>query len=117
MHMSLWSGTKAGDDAARLAEFLVNSPEVGEILLIDRGIPASAKVLEAVMPHLGETDQASVRYAERAAKEMTPFPVPPQGASALQTAFPRYTQDVLFKSKSPADAARAFMDEVGAALR
>lgn len=117
MHISVSATSRNGEEAARLADYLVNSPEVGEILLIDRGIPASAAVLDAVMPHLSATDQASVRYAERAAKEMTPFPVPPQGASALQTAFPRYTQDVLFKSKAPADAARGLIDEVKAALR
>ncbi|MGW1784985.1 ABC transporter substrate-binding protein [Streptomyces sp. NPDC002143] len=113
--ISAKSGHK--EDAAKLLNMLVNDPAAGAILLTDRGIPANPKVLATVRSKFKGGDTKAAAYIDKIARlAETILPVFPVGASTIVTAFPRHSQDVLFKRKSPTHAADALISELESAL-
>lgn len=105
------------DDAAELVNAMVSDVAIGKILLADRGVPAHAKVLAAVQAKFPKGDVLAAAYIDKVGKLVqTPLPPSPVGASTMVTAFPRHTQDVLFKRASVADAAESLISEMTQAL-
>ncbi|WP_127792113.1 ABC transporter substrate-binding protein [Agromyces sp. LHK192] len=99
-------------EAALLVDFLVNSEAAGEIIKTERGIPANDSIRAFVADSLEPTDQQAVEFLDR----VTPGPAftTPNGASAMEGIFQRYTQEVLAGQTSPEDAAKATIAELQA---
>ncbi|WP_369068325.1 ABC transporter substrate-binding protein [Kineococcus terrestris] len=111
------SRTRNREAAARLVDFLVNSPEAGRIIGADRGIPANAEVLAAITPDLDDDQRAQAEFVAR----VTPLVgdalvIGPVGSTETRGVVERLNADVLFERTTPADAAQAFLDQVGAAI-
>ncbi|MER6574996.1 extracellular solute-binding protein [Nonomuraea sp. NPDC001023] len=104
-------------EAAKFIDFMINDAEVGGIILSDRGLPASSKVLAAVKDKLPPADQKTLQFVESIKGELADPPAaPPKGASALEDMLKRYTEEVLFGRMAPDVAAQKFLTEANAAL-
>ncbi|RVX45195.1 carbohydrate ABC transporter substrate-binding protein (CUT1 family) [Nonomuraea polychroma] len=104
-------------EAAKFIDFMINDPEAGRIILSDRGLPASSKVLAAVQDKLSETDRKTLAFLGEIKGELTDPPAaPPKLASAMEGILKRYTDEVLFGRMTPDDAARKFITEANASI-
>ncbi|MEV1177994.1 extracellular solute-binding protein [Nonomuraea sp. NPDC049784] len=103
--------------AAKFIDFMINDPEAGAIILSDRGLPASSKVLAAVRDKLPETDKKTLAFLDEIKGELTDPPAaPPKHASAIEDILRRYTNEVLFSRMTPDDAAQKLITEANALI-
>ncbi|MFG2073764.1 multiple sugar transport system substrate-binding protein [Nonomuraea maritima] len=117
MFYSASSKTEHAAEAAKFIDFMINDPEAGAIVLSDRGLPASSKVLAAVRDKLPEADQKTLAFLDEAKGELKDPPAaPPKGASAMEEMLTRYSEEVMFGRMEPADAAQKFIAEANAAI-
>jgi len=107
------TGTAAADAAARFISFFVNSPEAGKILGVERGVPVTAAVREAIAPGLDEQSALAVKFVGDLAAIAGPVPPsPPAAAGEVEVALKTKSQEVAFGAQSAADAGPAFVDQV-----
>jgi len=111
MYWTVSARSKHPAEAAAFADFISNSEEAGKINGTERGIPANSAVRTAITPSLSATDKAAVDYLDNIKVGAAPR-VTPAGASSIETVLARYTQQVLFKQATPAQAAAAFIKEL-----
>ncbi|MFC5834077.1 extracellular solute-binding protein [Nonomuraea insulae] len=117
MFYSASSKSEHAAEAAKFIDYMINDPEAGAIILSDRGLPASSKVLAAVKDKLPETDQKTLAFLDEAKGELTdPPPAPPKGASAMEDILTRYSEEVMFGRMTPDDAAQKFITEANASI-
>ncbi|WP_432491497.1 ABC transporter substrate-binding protein [Kineococcus auxinigenes] len=114
---SISSRTEHPEEAARLVDFLVNTPEAGRIVKADRGIPTNPDVLEAVLPEFDDDQRAQAEFIAR----VTPvvgdaLVIGPVGSTETRGVVERLNADVLFGRTDPAAAAEAFREQVGQAI-
>ncbi|MGN9841362.1 ABC transporter substrate-binding protein [Nonomuraea sp. H19] len=104
-------------EAAKFIDFMINDPEAGQIILSDRGLPASSKVLAAVRDKLPEADKKTLAFLDEIKGELTDAPAaPPKLASAIEEILKRYTNEVLFGRMTPDDAAQKLITEANALI-
>lgn len=101
------------EEAAQFLDFLLNSEEAGQIVLVDRGIAPNTVVREAIV---GELDDVSVRVSEfidgiADVVDDAP-PIPPEGGSVAQDVLRRHGLDVVFGQVSPEEGAEAAHSEL-----
>lgn len=115
---SLGSTTKNAEEAAKFVSFFVNDIEAGKILGVERGVPMSAKVREAILPGLDETARATVDYVEFLADKVDVYPAPaPIGANEFDRNVMRPAADSLaFGQLSIAEASQKLVDDGTAVL-
>ena len=115
MFWSISARSEHPAEAALFVNFLANTPEAGDILLTDRGVPANAKVRSAITPKLTDADKAAAEYL--GALKVGPAPrVTPNGASGIEAILKRNTEGVLFERQTPQQAAAAFIKELQAEI-
>ena len=115
MFWSVSARSKHPAEAALFVNFLANTPDAGNILLTDRGVPANTKVRAAITPKLTATDKAAADYL--GALKVGPAPrVTPNGASGIEAILKRHTEGVLFERQTPQQAAAAFIKELQAEI-
>lgn len=83
---SVSTDSKAPQEAVKLVDFWTNSVECNEILLAERGIPASSKTAEALNPKLDETQKKAAEYVNNV---VTP------NSSPISPAAPENSAEVL----------------------
>lgn len=117
-YWSMGGNTKHPEEAALLINFLVNDAEAGEILALNRGIPASKPVREAIVQNLDETQAKSLAYLGEVEKVATPLEnyVTPPGSSEVWSLLSRLAQEMQFDRKTPEQAAAEFIAEANAML-
>lgn len=113
------AGSSADKEAATaFVSYFVNDVEAGKILGVERGIPCSAAVREAVAPTLDEANQIALNFVANLGDLLGPLPPPPPAAageidiSLLRT----IGQEVSFGARSPEDAGAYFITEAEAIL-
>ncbi len=85
--------TKSKDAAAKFIDFMVNSPEVGEIFKTSRGVPASKTQRDGTT--FEGVDAQVVAYEESIAKYLTDAPEPPiVGFGTLESEFLRIQEEL-----------------------
>lgn len=115
MYWSASANTEHPEEVGLFLDFLVNSPEAGELLLVERGVPANPEVREHIAGMLSEVDQAVVDYVDRVADVVgEAAPVTPEGAADTEFLVQRYTFEVLFGALTPQEAAERFVAEAQA---
>jgi len=118
MFWSVSSRSKHQKAAEKFLNYLTNSQTAGDIMLTERGIPANAKVREAISPKLNATDKAAIAFTDSIADEVRPAPpITPSGGSTITDILSRYTSDILFDRTTPEKAAQPFIDELSSSLR
>jgi len=117
MYYSVSKTSEHPEAAATFVDFLLNDPEAGALMLSDRGLPANTEVRAAVKESLPPADKQAADFLEALGSDIVDGPpVPPQGAGDVVEILKRINTEVLFEQKSPQDAAKQFLDEVGAAI-
>ncbi|MCQ2006131.1 ABC transporter substrate-binding protein [Rhizobium sp. NRK18] len=112
MFMSLTRDAKDIDAAIMYMNDWVNDPETIDILGLERGIPCSPKVREALMPKLTETEKASIDYFNAIQDHVGKLPPPqPKGAGEVYDTFMRTASDVVLGNIEPAEAAGQFIQD------
>ncbi|MET7336798.1 extracellular solute-binding protein [Nonomuraea sp. NPDC005650] len=104
-------------EAAKFIDFMINDPGAGAIILSDRGLPASSKVLAAVRDKLPDSDKKTLAFLDKIKGELTDSPAaPPKRASAIEAILTRYTNEVLFARMTPDQAAQKLITEANALI-
>lgn len=112
------SASSANPEAAvAFVDFLVNSPEAGKILSVERGVPGNLAVREAIVPDLDEANTKAVDYLNAIESELGPAPeITPQGGGEFESILTRAGEDMLFGNITAEEAGQRVLDELGAAL-
>ena len=117
MYWSMSAGSEHPAEAALLIDFLVNDPQVAEIIGTERGLPASDKALAAIADSLTPGEQKAVEYSQSRMRELGEAPaIAPNGAANVSDVLWRYTQEVIFENLTPMEAAEAMIAEVQASI-
>ena len=113
------SGSSANKQAAvDFLNFFVTNPDAGKVLGVERGIPCSAAVRDAVAPTLDEGSKIALNFVSNLGDLLGALPPPPPAAageidiSLLRT----LSQEVAFGARSAADAGPYFVSEATAIL-
>ncbi|PKA41943.1 ABC transporter substrate-binding protein [Rhizobium sullae] len=116
---SMGATTKNAEAAAKFIDFFVNDTEAGKILGVERGVPMSATVREAILPNLNPTEQETVKYVELLKDQVGDYPAPaPLGATEFDQRVLRPIADELaFERTTPADAAARLVEQGKATIR
>lgn len=117
MYWSVSSRTQNPEAAVEFVNFLANSEASTDLMLTERGIPASTTVRDRIAAKLSPTDAAAVAYVDAIADVVNPAPpIPPVGGSSSGEVLTRLGSDVLFDRVSPEEAAQSYVDELQSAL-
>jgi multiple sugar transport system substrate-binding protein len=117
MFLSLTRDTGNPELATTFMSEWVNDPGITGILSLERGIPASSVVRDALAPSFTPAEQISVDYFSAIQGKIGTLPPPdPAGAGEVSDAFVRWGTEVLLGNMSPDDAASAHFDEAAGIL-
>jgi multiple sugar transport system substrate-binding protein len=109
------SSTEHPEAAAAFVDFLINSPEVGEIFGATLGIPASETQLEGA--NLEGPDKAVKDYLDSVEDRIGESPAAPvAGFGAIEQTFWDLGKSIGLGSVTPDDAAQQFFDEASVTL-
>ncbi|WP_374631394.1 ABC transporter substrate-binding protein [Pannonibacter indicus] len=112
MFLSLSRDAKDVDAAMAYMNDWVNDPEITGILGLERGIPCSPKVREALAPSFSSIEKRTVDYFTAIQDKVGPLPMPqPKGAGEVRDAFMRTASNVILGTQTPADAGAEFIDD------
>lgn len=99
--------------AVDFINFFVGNPEAAALLGVERGVPASQAMRDAVAASLDERSQQVVQFIADLGDIAGPVPpTPPASAGEIEVALKTKSQEVAFGMQSPADAGPAFFDQV-----
>lgn len=118
MFFSVGGSAADKEAAAAFINFFVNDPDAGLILGVERGIPCSAGVRDALAPTLSEQDQVALNFVANLGDLLGPLPAsPPNAAGEIDVSLLRtLSQEVAFGGRSAEDAGRFFVEEANAIL-
>ncbi|MGP9536391.1 ABC transporter substrate-binding protein [Brachybacterium sp. AOP43-C2-M15] len=117
MYWSISATTADPEAALKVVDFLVNSPEAGKIISVERGVPGNLAVREAITPDLDESNLLAVDYLEAIEDELGEAPeITPQGGGEFESILQRASEDVLFGNITAEEGAQRLVDELEAAL-
>lgn len=119
MLLGIGAESKHPKEAMALVDFLLNDPRAGDILGFTRSTPPNREIAARVATTLTGPEREIYGYAQRMKKYGidAPPPAPPRGDVAIQTAFNRSYQRVMYELTSPRQAARELIDEANRELR
>ncbi|MFE6891355.1 ABC transporter substrate-binding protein [Streptomyces sp. NPDC057694] len=119
MLLGVGSHTPHPKEATELIDFLLNDKRAGDILGFTRSTPPNRTIAARVGKTLKGPELDIYRYGRQMEKYGVDAPpaAPPRGDVAIQTAFGRNYQRVMYDMASPREAAREFIDEANRELR
>lgn len=113
--MAIGANSEHPDEAAAFIDFLINSPEVGEIFGASRGVPSSGTAVEGMAAE--GLDAQLVEYEASIEEDLTGAAPPPvEGLGSMEEAFVRIHQDLAFDAVDASEAAQLWFDEAESAL-
>jgi multiple sugar transport system substrate-binding protein len=115
---SMASTSAVKEQAADFISFFVNDIEAGKILQVERGIPCSAAVRDAITPLLDDQNKISLNFVSSLGDLLGPLPAsPPNAAGEIdQSLLDVLADEVAFGGRTPEDAGQYFVDEATAIL-
>jgi multiple sugar transport system substrate-binding protein len=118
MFFSVGGTSRNKQEAAEFISFFVNDIEAANILSIERGIPCSAAVREAIAPTLDEQNQVSLNFVSNLGPLLGPLPPsPPAAAGEIDLSLLRtLSQEVAFGQRSPEEAGPFFVEQANEIL-
>ncbi len=117
MFMSLTRDTKDPELATTYMNAWVNDPKATAVLGLERGIPASSTVRDALAPSFTPAERISVDYFAAVQGKVGDLPPPPpKGAGEVNDAFARWGTEVLLGNLSPMEAAKSHFEEAESIL-
>lgn len=111
MFFSVGGSAADKEAAAAFISFFVNDQEAAKVLGVERGIPCSAAVRDALAPTLDEQSQIALNFVANLGDLLGPLPPsPPAAAGEIDSSLLRVlSQEVAFGARSPEDAGPAFV--------
>ncbi|HEX7350421.1 ABC transporter substrate-binding protein [Brachybacterium sp.] len=117
MYWAVSAQTANPEAAVAFVDYLVNSPDAGKILSVERGVPGNLTVREAIVPDLDEANMKAVDYLGAVENELGGAPeITPQGGGQFEDILTRACEDMLFGTTTPAEAGQRLLDELAGAL-
>jgi multiple sugar transport system substrate-binding protein len=114
---SIAATTKYPEQTAKLLSFFVADPDAGKILSVERGIPASKLVRDAIAPTLDDLGKRMADYIAFISDKVSPLPPPPpKGAGEVLALLLHANEAVAFKRASATDTAKQFLRDSTDAL-
>ncbi|GAA2069226.1 extracellular solute-binding protein [Streptomyces albiaxialis] len=119
MLLGVGARTQHPEEAVALVDFLLNDPRAGDILGFTRSTPPNRKIAARVAETLKGPEREIYEYARTMEKYGVNAPptAPPKGDVAVQTAFKRVYERVMYEQVSPRQGARELIDEANRELR
>lgn len=115
---SIYAKSKAPELTAKLINFLVRDPKGALILGVERGVPASPAIRDALMPELDDTSRKAVDFISALTAHVGSLPAaPPQGAGEMNAVLIRVSQEVAFEASTPEAGAEALVSEAKTVLK
>ena len=113
MYFSISANTKNPDAAVALLNYLINSEDCNNILLGERGVPASTAIAESIKSQISETDQEAMDYVtDVITPDCSPIDPPnPEGWSEFNDTLTKLQESVGYGETSAADAAKQLCDK------
>lgn len=106
------------DATVSLMDFILNDVEAGRALGVDRGVPPSAKVRDAIKGSLPPVEKSVVDYIDLVRQEVTPQNTPaPKGAGTVYAELIKAGEDVAFGKASISEGVDRLFAEAERALR
>ena len=110
---SVSAGSKNAEEAVKIINYITNSEACNNILLGERGVPASAKIAKAITPKLDTLDQKVVSFINDV---VTPNstkinPPPPDGSAEVNSLKIQLDEQISYGKISAADAAKKLFEE------
>lgn len=117
MYWSISATAQDPEAALGFVDFLVNSPDAGKILSVERGVPGNLAVRDAITPDLDDANLMAVDYLDAIEDELGPAPeITPQGGGEFEDILTRAGEDMLFGRITAEEAAQRLVDDLEAAL-
>ncbi len=118
MFFSVGGSSANKEAAAQFVNFFVTNPEAAAILGVERGIPCSAAVRNALAPTLDEQSQIALNFVANLGDLLGPLPPsPPAAAGEIDISLLRVlSQEVAFGARTAEDAGPYFVQEAAAIL-
>lgn len=109
---SVGAHTKNQEEAVKVLNFLTNSMEANDILLGERGVPASTVVAETIAPKMSQVDQAVVAFInDVVTPNCSPIDPPqPDGASEVYNLLKQTVEKVCYGELDAEAGARSFYE-------
>ncbi|MCJ8013430.1 extracellular solute-binding protein [Paenibacillus sp. KQZ6P-2] len=95
------SNSKHAEEAKKFLEWFINDTEAADALMLSRGVPVSAKVLEYVSPKLSGSDKAQIELLDKTAANANKFSSRPNGYWNFRMDFIKIMQEVAFGKTNP----------------
>ncbi len=117
MLLSMSKSTAHAEEAAKFMNFMLNDVEANKISMMEKGVPASAAVRDAVAPLLTPTGQAVADYVGDVAATVAPYDnIYPVAHGEMVDLYNRLVQDMMFGNITIEAAAEQFNTEADAIL-
>jgi len=117
-YISMSSGSKNPEAAAKFIDFLTNNLEANDILLAERGVPISSEVRDHLFPKLDEATKETFNYLELVQEHSKPVDIiDPPGGGEIRQLFERIAEAVNFGEITPEEAATQFRKDAEAILQ
>lgn len=113
MYFSVSADTKNPDAAVALLNYLINSEEANEILLGERGVPASTKIVEHISELVSETERKSFTFVtDVITPNCSPInPPDPAGMSELSDTLIKIVEKVSYGEATSKEAAQEYYNK------
>ena len=112
MFWSVAAASKLQPDAAKYLSFLIDNIDAAKVLGVERGIPCSAAVRDALAPTLDAQSQVALKFVSSLGDLLGPIPPsPPANAGEVDTQLITKSQEVAFGQQSPEDAGPDFVKQ------
>lgn len=110
MLFSVSANTKNPDEAVAVLNYLINSTEANDILLGERGVPASTAVADAIVDKLAAPEQAGFEFIQNAVSPVcSPIDPPdPEGSSELAATLKKILEKVGYGECTAEEAAEEY---------
>lgn len=107
---SVGAHTKNPEEAVKVLNFLINSSDANNILLGERGVPASSVISQELLPKMDGLNQEMIRYInEVVAPNSSPInPPQPDGASEVFNLLNQVQEQLCYGAFDAATAAEEF---------
>ena len=115
--ISVAATTPQGQESAKLVNFLTTDLEAGAALGVERGVPASRRVREALLGEADAGTRAQIEYISLIADKVGPLPPPPpRGAGEIQNLLRRSYETISVGGARVPEAADRFVAEAARTL-
>jgi multiple sugar transport system substrate-binding protein len=118
MLMSVSASSKNADAAVAFVNYLVEDPEGTKALGVERGVPASEKIRNALTPELDELGKTMVEYIQMLTPKVGSLPPPPpNGAGENSFLLKKVAEEVAFGKLSTNEGGEKFVEQAAANLK